>query len=84
MHTTGFKSKGLGDSSANYSGHFVLKNVNSNTWFCNGDFWNDSSATGYWISGHVDAGATVTGVTLRNASGSFDAGTYKIIQYNTL
>ena len=83
-HTTGFKSMGLGDSSANYSGHFVLKNVNSNTWFCNGDFWNDSSATGYWISGHVDAGATVTGVTLRNASGSFDAGTYKIIQYNTL
>ena len=62
----------------------VLKNVNSNTWFCNGDFWNDASATGYWVSGHVDAGATVTGVQLRNDSGSFDAGTYKIIQYNTL
>ena len=83
-HTSGFRTKGLGSASANYSGHFVLKNVNSNTWFCNGDFWNDNSATGYWVSGHVDAGATVTGVTLRNASGSFDAGTYKIIQYNTL
>ena len=84
QNTSGFKSLGLGSSSANYSGHIVLKNVNSNTWFCNGDFWNDSSATGYWVSGHVDAGATVTGVTLRNASGSFDAGTYKIIQYNTI
>ena len=62
----------------------VLKNVNSNTWFLNGDFWNDSSATGYWISGHVDAGATVTGLVLRNNSGNFDAGTYKIIQYNTI
>ena len=84
QHTSGFMSMGLGSSSANYSGQIVLKNVNSNTWFCNGDFWNDASATGYWVSGHVDAGATVTGVTLRNASGSFDAGTYKIIQYNTL
>ena len=80
----GFKSQGLGDSSANYSGQLVLKNVNSNTWFLNGDFWNDNSATGYWMSGHVDAGAAVTGVQLRNASGSFDAGIYKITQYNTI
>ena len=36
------------------------------------------------MSGHVDAGAAVTGVQLRNASGSFDAGTYKITQYNTI
>ena len=84
QNSDGFKSLGLGGASANYSGHIVLKNVNSKTWFCNGDFWNDASATGYWMSGHVDAGATVTGLVLRNDSSDFDAGTYKIIQYNTL
>ena len=83
-NSDGFKSYGLGDSSSNYTGHIVVKNVHSNIWFCNGDFWNDASSTGYWMSGHVDAGAALAGVQLRNNSGSFDAGTYKIIQYNTI
>ena len=79
-----FKSYGLGSASASYSGQVVLRNVNSNTWFCNGDFWNDASATGYWMSGHVNAGAALAGVRLSNAAGSYDAGEYKIVQYSTL
>ena len=81
--TDSFETKGLGDASAKYSGQVVLKNYNASYWFCNGDFWNDAASTGYWLSGHVNAGATVTGVRLTNAAGSYDAGEYRIRQYNT-
>ena len=83
QNTTSFQSYGLGTASAAYSGHLVLKNYNAHYWFLDGDFWNDAAATGYWMSGHVNAGAQITGVVLRNASGSFDAGEYRIRQYNT-
>ena len=83
QNTSSFQSKGLGDSSASYSGHIVLKNYNAHYWYCNADFWNDNASTGYWISGHVNAGAALAGVRLSNAAGSYDAGEYKIMQYNT-
>jgi len=83
QNTSSFQSQGLGDASASYSGHVVLKNYNAHYWYCNADFWNDNAATGYWISGHVNAGAALAGVRLSNAAGSYDSGEYKIMQYNT-
>ena len=83
QNTTSFRSYGLGGASSNYSGHIILRNYNAHYWFCDGNFWNDASATGYWMSGHVNAGAALAGVRLSNAAGSYDAGEYKIMQYNT-
>ena len=50
----------------------------------NGDLWADSSSTHYWIHGHVNLGAQIVGIRFTTTgSNSFDAGEFKIFQYNT-
>ena len=79
--TTGFDSYGLGSAGYTWSAHLKLKNYKDHYWYANGDFWNDSGATHYWIHGHVNLTAQITGFTFGKQGNSFDNGEFRINQY---
>ena len=82
--TTGFDSYGLGSAGYSWSAHLKLKNYKDNYWFLNGDLWWDGGETHYWMQGHVNLGAQITGVRFDSTgSGTFDAGELKVNQYST-
>ncbi len=82
--STGFDSYGLGSSSYTWSAHLKLKNYKDNYWFMNGDLWWDGGSTHYWMHGHVNLGAQITGVRFDSTgSGTFDAGELRVNQYST-
>ena len=82
--TTGFDSYGLGSAGYTWSAHLKLKNYKDNYWFLNGDLWWESGSTHYWMHGHVNLGAQITGVRFDSTgSGTFDAGELRVNQYST-
>ena len=82
--TTGFDSYGLGSAGYTWSAHLKLKNYKDNYWYMNGDLWWDGGETHYWMHGHVNLGAQITGVRIDSTgSGTFDAGELRINQYST-
>ena len=82
--TTGFDSYGLGSAGYTWSAHLILKNYKDHYWFLNGDLWWDGGETHYWMQGHVNLGAQITGVRFDSTgSGTFDAGELRVNQYST-
>ena len=82
--TTGFDSYGLGSAAYTWSAHLKLKNYNAHYWFLNGDLWWEGGSTHYWMHGHVNLGAQITGVRIvSTGSGTFDAGEVRVNQYST-
>ena len=82
--SSGFDSYGLSSNDYTWSGWLTLKNYKDNYWYMNGDLWADGASTHYWIHGHVNLGAQIVGIRFtRTGSNSFDAGEFKIFQYNT-
>ena len=76
--TGGFVTKGMASASQNWSGHMTFKNYKDHYWYANADFWNDSGATHYWIHGHVNVQAQITGFTFGHQGNSFDNGEFRI------
>ena len=72
----------MASASQNWSGHITFKNYKDHYWYANGDFWNDSGATHYWIHGHVNVQAQITGFTFGHQGNSFDNGEFRINQYS--
>jgi len=82
--SSGFDSYGLSSNDYTWSGWLTLRNYKDNYWYMNGDLWADNASTHYWIHGHVNAGAQIVGIRFtKTGSNSFDAGEFKIFQYNT-
>jgi len=82
--STGFDTYGLGSASYSWSAHLKLKNYNSDYWFMNGDLWSDDASTHYWLHGHVNLAAQITGVRFDSTgSGTFDEGELRVNQYST-
>ena len=82
--STGFDTYGLGSASYSWSAHLKLKNYNSDYWFMNGDLWADDASTHYWLHGHVNLAAQITGVRFDSTgSGTFDEGELRVNQYST-
>ena len=79
--TGGFVTQGMASAGQNWSGHITFKNYKDHYWYANGDFWNDSCATHYWIHGHVNLTAQITGFTFGKQGNSFDNGEFRINQY---
>ena len=79
--TGGFVTQGMASAGQNWSGHITFKNYKDHYWYANGDFWNDAGATHYWIHGHVNLTAQITGFTFGKAGNSFDNGEFRINQY---
>ena len=79
--TGGFVTQGMASAGQNWSGHITFKNYKDHYWYANGDFWNDSGSTHYWIHGHVNLTAQITGFTFGKQGNSFDNGEFRINQY---
>ena len=82
-YSDSWSTYGMGQSGVNWSGHMTIKNYKDNYWYMNADLWADSSPTHYWIHGHVNAGALVTGFRFDKRGGNFDAGEFRLNQYST-
>ena len=80
--TGGYVTQGMASGGNNWSGHITFKNYKDHYWYANGDFWNDSGATHYWIHGHVNLTAQITGFTFGKQGNSFDNGEFRINQYS--
>ena len=82
-YSDSWSTYGMGQSGVSWSGHMTIKNYNNHYWYMNADLWSDSSPTHYWIHGHVNAGALVTGFRFDKRGGNFDAGEFRLNQYST-
>ena len=82
--TGGYVTQGMASGGNNWSGHITFKNYKDHYWYMNGDLWWDGGETHYWMHGHVNLGAQITGVRFDSTgSGTFDAGELRINQYST-
>jgi hypothetical protein len=79
--TAGFDGGSIGSSSNVFNGAFVLTNVTSNTWVCQGSISNTGDSRFMSISGGKSLSDTLTQVRITTVNGTdtFDAGSINIM-----